>query len=439
MALILALNPGNRHSPTLSRLARELRGCELMGAESCPVAIKAIKKRVPDVLLLPAASTPGEAELMTHLKTIPGGVLTLKLPPVESADPVDLARQIRELLTGVPASAPPAATKVQAPSAPARMQAPPPAVKTQAPPAPAPARVQAPPAPEIVPMPVGASPELLAAATATAGWIRARQAQWSEPWVEVPHPPLELKEPDEPEHTYELYEPIELAEGEPDPFALEATPEAEETRSNVGSLLPRVAAIAAVAGVLGAVIFFWPQMRRTFGGSEAPSQISSEPPPAAAVPDPVASQPAAPPPAEPAAATDAPNGTVAVVLPFEITITEDNKPVALDDQRRAVLAPGKHRLRFQNVERGYDATRTVQVRPNETTTLTLTPETTLAVTSNEPAEVLVDGVRAGETPYEGKLGLGPHTVTVKTSGAERQLSVDATSKPVQLEVDFSKP
>ena len=51
MALILAVNPGNRHSPTLARLARELRGCELMGAESCPVAIKAIKKRVPDVLV----------------------------------------------------------------------------------------------------------------------------------------------------------------------------------------------------------------------------------------------------------------------------------------------------------------------------------------------------------------------------------------------------
>ena len=61
------------------------------------------------------------------------------------------------------------------------------------------------------------------------------------------------------------------------------------------------------------------------------------------------------------------------------------------------------------------------------------------MTSSEPAEVSIDGVRAGETPYQGKLGLGPHTVTVKTAGAERQLSVEATSKPVQLEVDFSKP
>ena len=435
MALILALNPGNRHSPTLSRLARELRGCELMGAESCPVAIKAIKKRVPDVLLLPAVSTPGEAELMTHLKTIPGGVLTLKLPPVESADPVDLARQIRELLTGVPASAPPPAAKIRVPPSPTRVEAPPAPAKVQAPPPPA--RVQ-PPEPAVVAAPPGASPQLLAAAAATVGWIRDRQAQWSEPWPEAPHEPLELKEPEESEDTYELYEPIELPEGEPDPFALgEAAP--EEARSNAASLVPRVAAIAAVVAVLGGAIMFWPQMRRMFGGSEAPAQISSEPPPAAVVPEPVTPQPAAPPPTEPPVATDTAIGTVAVVLPFEITITEDDKPVTLDDQRRAVLAPGKHRLRFQNAERGYDAIRTVQVRPNETTTLTLTPETTLAITSSEPAEVLVDGVRVGETPYEGKVGLGPHTITVKTSGAERQLSVDATSKPVQLEVDFSKP
>ena len=101
MALILALNPGNSHSPTLSRLARELQGCELIGAESCVVAINAIKKRVPDVVLLPARQARGEADLIAHLKSIPGGVLTLKLPPVESADPVDLARQIREMLTGV--------------------------------------------------------------------------------------------------------------------------------------------------------------------------------------------------------------------------------------------------------------------------------------------------------------------------------------------------
>jgi hypothetical protein len=104
-----------------------------------------------------------------------------------------------------------------------------------------------------------------------------------------------------------------------------------------------------------------------------------------------------------------------------------------------MLAPGRHRLRFQNRELGYDETRTVEVRPTATTTINLIPQTTISVTANETAEVLIDGTPAGNTPYNGKIPLGTHTVTVKTALAERQLTVAATSKPVQLEVDFSQP
>ena len=149
MALILALNPGNSHSPTLSRLARELHGCELIGAESCVVAIKAIKERVPDVVLLPAKQARGEADLLAHLKTVPGGVLTLKLPPVESADPLDLARQIREMLTGAPV---PARRSDELRRGKPRARR----------------------------LPAGTSPHLLAAAAAAIGWIRTRRAQWAD-------------------------------------------------------------------------------------------------------------------------------------------------------------------------------------------------------------------------------------------------------------------
>ena len=420
MALILAVNPGNRHSPTLARLARELRGCELMGAESCPVAIKAIKKRVPDVLLLPAVPANGEADLMAHLKSIPGGVLTLKIPPVESADPVDLARQIRELLTGVPALTPPAPSTVEAPQ---RRSAAAPA-PTPAPPPPAPA-------------PAGAAPQLLAAAAATVTWIRARQAQWSEPLASEVGGPYEPEAPREPaDERDDFYEPIELPD-EPQHPTVVADAEGEDVpRRNVTALLPRAAAMTALVGIIAAAIIYWPQIRGSSGSSVQHSPEGSKP--AAATAEPAAAQPAAPPAEAPPAVVDPP-GTLAVVVPFEVTTSESDKPLRLDDQKRAVLAPGRHRLRFQNPERGYDATRTVQVRSNETTTLTLTPETTIGVTSNEPAEVLIDGVHAGKTPYQGKVGLGSHAITVKTAGAERQLSVEATSKPVQLEVDFSKP
>jgi archaellum component FlaF (FlaF/FlaG flagellin family) len=128
-----------------------------------------------------------------------------------------------------------------------------------------------------------------------------------------------------------------------------------------------------------------------------------------------------------------------VFAPFDITISEGGTGVQVDDRGRAMLTPGRHRLRFQNVELGYDETRTVNVKPADTTTINLTPQATIAVTSNEPAEVLVDGTLVGETPYNGKVSLGTHAVTVRTAGAERQLTVQATSKPLELQVDFSKP
>ena len=140
-----------------------------------------------------------------------------------------------------------------------------------------------------------------------------------------------------------------------DPSLLADTEPEESAGRSVTALLPRIAALAALVGIVAAAIIYWPQSRGSSDTAPQASPRASEP--AAASPEPVAAS----------------------------------------------------------------------------------PETTIGVTSNEPAEVLIDGVRAGETPYQGKVGLGTHTVTVKTAGAERQLAIEATSKPVQLQVDFSKP
>jgi len=434
VALILAVNPGNSHSPTLSRLARELPGCELIGAESCAVAIRAIKKRVPDVLLLPAAPARGEADLMAHLRSVPGGVLTLKLPPVKSANPVDLARQIREMLTGVPASTPSGfdATRAATPS------------NVDAVRASTPSNVDAARATDDAPARM--SPHLIAAATAAITWARVRRAQWPElREPDEPSEPAEASEPGEPSESGEPelyepigpYEPIELSDEPYEPHAGAA----EGAGGSIAAFLPRAAALAVVIVVAATAIWYWPQIRGVFGNRVEPLDTPKEASqPAAVNPEPAPPQQPAPP--EPAPKPDpaeTASGWVTVVSPLEVSISEGDQPVPLDDQGRAVLAPGRHRLRFQNPERGYDATRTVQVKPNETMTMTLTPEATIGVTSNEPAEVLIDGTRVGDTPYEGKVGLGTHTVTVRTAGAERQLTVEATSKPVQLEVDFSKP
>ena len=189
---------------------------------------------------------------MRHLKSIPGGVLTLKLPPVESADPVDLARQIREMLTGV--SLPP---------------------RSRAWPASAAAKAQSMPSP-------GTSPHLLAAAAAAINWIRTRRAQWSdvrpgdfahEPvaeWAGAPRPnPTNRYEPREP------YEPLEPSEPY-DPYATDEADEPDEPRAPrvsyaplIKAWLPRVAALAVVLGIAGAIVSFWPQIRGVFSSTAA--------------------------------------------------------------------------------------------------------------------------------------------------------------------------
>ena len=429
MALILALNPGNIHSPTLSRLARELPGCELIGAESSAVAISAIKKRVPDVILLPAKQARGQADLIKHLKSVPGGVMTLQLPSVDSADPVDLARQIREMLTGVPVTA---------------------VLSTPELAAPIPAT---PPRAAAVPMetaPVGASPQLLAAAAATVRWIHTRRQQWideppAEPpaaapvsaAAEFPFPPEKPFQPFEPTE-YQPYEPIALSDSD-DPYPAMTPEPAKEEATSRPAWLPRAAAIGAAIVVAGGIALYWSQMRDGSSGTNdeqtAPVEAVK---PAEVTPEPVAPPPAATPTAEPDPLAKV-SGWVAVFAPFDITISEGGRGLQVDDRGRVMLAPGKRRLRFQNRALGYDETRVVEVRPTDTTTVNLAPETTIAVTSSVPAEVLIDGTRAGDTPYEGKIRLGTHTVIVKTADAERQRTVEATSKPVQLEVDFSQP
>jgi hypothetical protein len=426
LALILAVNPGNSHSPTLARLARELQGCELIGAESCAVAIKAIKERVPDVLLLPAQQARGEADLLAHLKTIPGGVLTLKIPPVASANPTDLARQIRELLTGTPAAAPSDLTSFDDVTS-----------KDENP---------------------TASPHLLAAASAAINWIRTRRGQWAEaasgdfapePAASGAGAPIAHHEPHEPREPYEPYEPIEphdryepIEPTEPyEPYAAAETEETIAPRASYAPLikawLPRVAALVAVLAIAGALVSYWPQIRNGVSGIVNQLNAPPEAPPVVEeTPKPAVPQPIAKPEVDPLSKV---SGWVAVFAPFELSISEGGRGVQVDERGRAMLAPGRHRLRFQNRELGYDETRVVNVRAADTITINLIPETTIAVTSSEPAEVLIDGKRVGDAPYYGQIGLGTHTVTVKTAGGERQLTVAATSKPVQLEVDFSKP
>jgi hypothetical protein len=218
---------------------------------------------------------------------------------------------------------------------------------------------------------------------------------------------------------------------------------AAETRQLIVSWLPRVAALAVVAGLVWVGIGYWPQVVAGVSSaitSKGPAGTAAANPEAA--PAPTATTPArgGRAAASPVASLPGGSGFLAVFSSVEITVSEGTTAIPLDDRSQAMLPAGRHRLRFQNRSLGYDEVRTVQIKPTETTTLNLTPQTTIGVTSNEPAEVSIDGALIGGTPLKAhRIPLGTHTVVVRAAGGERQISVDATSKPVQLEIDFSKP
>ena len=106
-----------------------------------------------------------------------------------------------------------------------------------------------------------------------------------------------------------------------------------------------------------------------------------------------------------------------------------------------LLAPGQHDLRFESRDLGYQETRTVEVEPGQTTSVSLAPPpSALNVTSSVPAVVLIDGAQVGETPLTGQpIALGTREIIVRSADGERRYTTKVTVAPVVIEVDFSRP
>lgn len=241
MALILAVNPGGIHNSALARLARELPGHELIGADSCAVAITAVDRRAPDLVLLPPLPASEKAELLARLRTVPGAVRTLKLTPLTLDDLrlfVDFADRVRESL-----AAPPEAS-------PGRLEE----------------RLH-----------------LIAAAAALAAWVRARRVTWSdavtagsvnearvparetaarEAAVKTTTVPRAIAEPADQTTDDEATEPGERA---PEPRVEVAPRDWSAWREPIRRWLPRIAALAVVVALAALALIYGPNLRTSFG------------------------------------------------------------------------------------------------------------------------------------------------------------------------------
>lgn len=515
MATILAIDPGGRQTASLARLARELRGHELMAADSCSSAIAAIRRNAPDIVLIPSSPGPGYEMLMAELRAVPR-IKTLSLPSLASVDPAAYAQQILSELMG------PRQAFVDQGRA-----------------------------------------QVIAAANAAVNWIRARRASWGgtaatrpiQPSARVPAPtfldPLVVHEPVPMTTSVPARAPApvpRLPSAWPQPPDFEpakpAGPSAadrladgaREARDRVMAWVPRVAALAVLIGLAVAGFRYLPGLMSTLStgtgvfesvppgsqvfidGSPAGTapvttdlpagehtvefrngklsrtskvvivarsrilqqvdwtakptgglQVSSQPTGARVLVDGVArgntpvtlsglsagshtvtiesSEGSIRRSVSIAAGQTAQlnesilSGSLAVFSPFEIEISEGNRRVIVDERGRALLPSGPHKLRFRNVALGYDEVQSVDIRPAQTTTLNLQPRSTLAVTANEPAEVSVDGAPVGSTPLaRAAINIGTRTIVVKNgAGDERRFTMTVTTKPVQIDVDFTKP
>jgi hypothetical protein len=136
------------------------------------------------------------------------------------------------------------------------------------------------------------------------------------------------------------------------------------------------------------------------------------------------------------------SGWLHVSAPFEVQISEGRKSITLDDSSQVLLAPGPHDVRFENRALGLREVRHLDIRPGETTAVSLeTPVSHLTVTASEPATVSIDGAQVGETPLtDYAIAVGTRDVMVTSaSGQVRRRMITVKVPPAQIDVDFSKP
>jgi hypothetical protein len=136
------------------------------------------------------------------------------------------------------------------------------------------------------------------------------------------------------------------------------------------------------------------------------------------------------------------SGWVHVSTPIEVTITEGGKEHRPDEKNLILLTPGVHMLQFENAAFGYRQTLEAHVKPGAITSMEIAPPpSSISITSTVPAEVLIDGERVGETPITSRpIAIGTRDIVVRNGpGLERKMTVTVTTRPVEVDVDFSRP
>lgn len=134
-------------------------------------------------------------------------------------------------------------------------------------------------------------------------------------------------------------------------------------------------------------------------------------------------------------------GWLHISAPIEVAVSDGSQLLQLDSQGRVLLKPGMHDIRIANEALDFVVVRRVEVEPGDTTSIDLeSPQSELTVNGPPGAAVFIDGDKVGETPLSRlKVKVGARDVkVVDRNGASYHMTVTVTTKPAEVNVDFSK-
>ncbi len=133
---------------------------------------------------------------------------------------------------------------------------------------------------------------------------------------------------------------------------------------------------------------------------------------------------------------------VKVVAPYELRVSENGRILGTTGSGAVTVAPGRRHLEFSNPALGLRLRQLVDAMPGQLTVVPLElPSGTLSLSSDQPAEVYVDGRKVGETPLLSlAVALGFHEVEFRHPRyGQLRYTVSATlAGPVRLSASFRR-
>jgi hypothetical protein len=136
------------------------------------------------------------------------------------------------------------------------------------------------------------------------------------------------------------------------------------------------------------------------------------------------------------------SGWLAVTAPIVVDLYENGRLVGNSGIDKIMLPAGRHEIQLVNEQVGFRETRTVQVSPGRTASITVTlPKGTVSLNAIPWASVTIDGQNVGDTPIGNvPLTVGPHEVVFRNAelGEQRRTIIVTTGSPVRLSVDLTK-